>query len=227
MNVRRWSVLALTLLLMSALIGCGDAGLESEREEEAVAIVNGEAIPRNEFDDLLEVRMEMYQMQMQDMDDEEAAEMMDMLKQHTLDELIAQTVLMQKAEAAGMIADEEAVEEEYRLLKEQYGDEEFQRALDAQNLTPESLKENIAMQLAVHQFVNERVEDEIGEDAIEVSNDELKAFYEQYSMQMDDPPEFEEMKPQLEGMVQQEKMQEVTAEIVNRLVEESDIEILL
>lgn len=227
MNVRRWSVLALTLLLMSALIGCGDAGLESEREEEAVAIVNGEAIPRNEFDDLLEVRMEMYQMQMQDMDDEEAAEMMDMLKQHTLDELIAQTVLMQRAEAAGMVADDEAVEEEYRLLKEQYDDEEFQRALDAQNLTSESLKENIALQLAVHQYVDEKVEEEIGKEAVEVSDDELKAFYEQYSMQMEDPPEFEEMKPQLEGMVQQEKMQEVTAEIVNQLVEESEIEILL
>ncbi len=225
MNVRRWSVLALTLLLMSALIGCGDAGLESEREEEAVAIVNGEAIPRNEFDELLEMRMGMYQVQ--DMDDAETAEMMDMLKQHTLDELIAQTVLMQRAEAAGMVADDEAVEEEYRLLKEQYDDEEFQRALDAQNLTSESLKENIALQLAVHQYVDEKVEEEIGKEAVEVSDDELKAFYEQYSMQMEDPPEFEEMKPQLEGMVQQEKMQEVTAEIVNQLVEESEIEILL
>lgn len=229
MNFKKWLGLALSLLLATALIGCGDLGdvEDGVDEEEAVAIVNGEMVPKDDFDELLEMRMQMYEMEGPMGEGEEAAEMKEMLKQQTLDELIAQTVIMQNAEEAGITAADEEVDEEYQLLKDQYEDEEFQSALEAQNLTTESLKENIAYQLVIHQFVEEKVDEKLGEEVLEVSDDEMKAVYEQYSTQMDDLPDFEEMKPQLEEMVQQEKMQEVTAEIVNDLVEKSDIEILL
>ncbi len=231
MSFRKWCAALLVLMLAAALVGCGDAETEEETDRgengEAVAIVNGETIPRNEFDELLSMRMEMYEMQEMEQDEEEAAEMEEMLKQQTLDELITRKVLVQKAEAAGIVADEATVDQEYQLVKDQYEEEEFQHALEAQNLTPESFKEQIALQLVIVQFVEEKVDEKMGEDALEASEEELQALYEQHSMQMEDPPEFEEVKPQLEEMLRQEKMQEVTAEVVDDLVTASEIEILL
>jgi len=229
MNLKRLLSLMLPLLLMAALVGCGDVGMENgvEQEEDAVAIVNGEPVPREEFDQMLEMRMEMYEMQEPVGEGEEAAEMEEMLKQQTLDELIAQTVIMQNAEAEGIAVEEDEIEEQYQLLKGQYGEEEFQTVLEEQNMSPESLRENIANQLVIQEYVEKKAAEELGEEALEVSEDELKALYEQHSMQMEDLPEFEEMKPQLIEMAQQDKMQEVTGEIVNQLIEESDIEVLL
>ena len=229
MNLKRLLSLMLPLLLMAALVGCGDVGMENgaEQEEDAVAIVNGESVPRDEFDQMLEMRMEMYEMQEPVGEGEEAAEMEEMLKQQTLDELIAQTVIMQNAEAEGIAVEEDEIEEQYQLLKGQYGEEEFQTVLEEQNMSPESLRENIANQLVIQEYVEKKAAEELGEEALEVSEDELKALYEQHSMQMEDLPEFEEMKPQLIEMAQQDKMQEVAGEIVNQLIEESDIEVLL
>ncbi len=231
MYFRKWCAALLVLLLTLALVGCGDVELDEETDRddsaEAVAIVNGEKIPQDEFDELLSMRMEMYEMQDMEQNEEEAAEMREMLKQHTLDELITRTVLVQKAEAAGIVADEATVIQEYQMVKDQYEEEEFQQALEAQNLTPESFKERIALQLVIMQFVEEKVDEKVGEEALEASEEELQALYEQHSMQMDDPPEFEDVKPQLEEMLRQEKMQELTAEVVDDLVAASEIEILL
>ncbi len=229
MTLKKCLGLMLPLLLLAALVGCGDVEMENgaAQEDDAVAIVNGEPVPRDEFDEMLEMRMEMYEMQEPVGEGEEAAEMDEMIKQQTLDELIAQTVIMQNAEAEGVAAGEEDIEEQYQLLKGQYGEEEFQALLEEQNMTSETLRENIAYQLVIQEYIEEKAVEELGEEALEVTEDELKALYEQHSMQMEELPEFEEMKPQLIEMAQQDKMQEVTGEIVNQLIEESEIEVLL
>ncbi len=244
---RKWFAVLL-LIVALALPGCGSADLEEEAVEETgdevekadeyagdeelekdavVAVVNGESILREEFDEMLNMRLERHEMQEVEEDVEGTEEMQEMLEQQVLDELIAREVLLQNAEAAGIVSDDETVQEEYQQIKAQFEEEEFKEALEAQNMTSEELKENIAFQHVVQGFVDEKIEERLGEEAYEISEDELQAAYDQYSLQMDDLPDFEEMKPQLEEMLVQEKQQEFTTQLINELVAESDIEILL
>ena len=246
MYLRKLIVLAMALLLLFAFSGCGNNGEEDlgqnneTNESEAipdegaessgpVAIVNGEEIPRAAFDEKLQNMMGMYGMPEGEEDNEETAAMKEMMKEQVLQELISRTLLTQKVEDVNVQVDENTIQEEFDHIQEHYGgEEEFTQLLDEEGYTPDSFKEAIAEELAISQYLDSYVEETLGSDEMEADEEELRDLYNQHKEQMgEDPPEFEEVKDDLEDAYQQEKVQKVTGQLLENLMEESDIEILL
>jgi hypothetical protein len=212
-------------VLALALSGCMETGEEQTGDGEAgevVAVVNGEEILRKEYEASIKSVVEGYQQQGVDMDSKEGKELINQAKQGVLDELIQHKILVQDAEKQGYEASEKDVDEQLDQIKEQFStDEEFEAALEQYQITLDGLKEQISTQIKVEQYTAK----EVGE--ITVTEEELEAFYEEFSKQSDDPPAYEEAKPQIEQHLKQQRTEEELQKIVEKLKEESDIEILI
>lgn len=248
MALRKLLTLALALILVFALSGCGNGEEEIPQEEEElngeagieegadpsdasgpVAIINGEEIPRAEFELRMQEMMAMYGMPEGAEEDEETAAMKEMMQEQVLQELITRALLMQQVEDENIQVEESTVEEEFEQFQEEYGGEEaFAELLDQEGYTPENFKEAIAEEMAISQYLDSYVEDTLGSEALEPDEEELKSIYNQYKDQMgEEAPDFEEVKGELKEVFQQEQVQQVTGKLLNELMEESEVEILL
>lgn len=220
----------LILIMISVflvLTGCTDQeeGLETEEfqeNDEIVAIVNDEEIKRSEFDALLESKLMGYQQQGLDIESDEGVELKEQLRAETIDDLVNMRVLIQGAEKEGFEASSDQVEEQLQAIKQQFEvEEEFEEALVQNNITLEELEKQIADQIKMDQFTSEKV----GE--VTVSEEEMEEFYDEFSKNAEDVPEFEELLPQIEQQLTQEKTNEQMDVILQELKNESEIEILM
>lgn len=198
-----------------------------EESQEVVATVNGEEITREELEVMLEQQKQQYQMQGMDLDSEEMSDMREQLERQILDSLIANLLMAQAAEEKGISVSEEELEQEYQDLAAQFGgEEELNQQLEAAGITREEIKEDIARTLPAQKYMESYKEENISEEDLEVSEEELKAVYDQYSAQMGEEfGEFEEVKPQLEEDLKRQKENEVLQSHVEELREEAEVEI--
>jgi len=224
--LKRFALVVLSILMVFAFAACGD---ETADEVDAVAVVNGEEILREDFDQIMEQVKEMYEMQGMDLEEDE--EMLEEIKHQLVDEMISELLLLQKAEEENITADQEIVEEQVEAIKAQFdSDEEMEQALAMYNIDPDNLEEEISNAMVIEELMDSM----LNEEEIEVTEEELRELYDQQVAMMGDPededadiPEFEEMKPQLEEMAVQDKMQQQTGSVIEELKEDSEIEILL
>ena len=204
-------------------------GMFQEESQEVVATVNGEEIAREELEVMLEQQKQQYQMQGMDMDSEDMSDMLEQLERQILDSLVANLLMAQAAEEKGISVSEEELEQEYQDLVAQFGgEEELNQQLEAAGITQEEIKEDIARTLPAQKYMESYKEENISEEDLEVSEEELKAVYDQYSAQMGEEfGEFEEVKPQLEEDLKRQKENEVLQSHVEEVREEAEIEIKL
>ncbi len=204
-------------------------GMFQEESQEVVATVNGEEIAREELEVMLEQQKQQYQMQGMDLDSEDMSDMLEQLERQILDSLVANLLMAQAAEEKGISVSEEELEQEYQDLVAQFGgEEELNQQLEAAGITREEIKEDIARTLPAQKYMESYKEENISEEDLEVSEEELKAVYDQYSAQMGEEfGEFEEVKPQLEEDLKRQKENEVLQSHVEELREEAEIEIKL
>ncbi|WP_158736418.1 SurA N-terminal domain-containing protein [Alteribacillus sp. YIM 98480] len=191
---------------------------------DVVAEVNGEEISKDEFESVYVSTLNTYAMQGMNIEEQDdGGEMKQQIQEQTVEQLIGQELLVQEANNRELSASQDEVEAELSSLKERFGsDEEFQQALESENLSEDDLQSDIEKQVKVEKLV----EDEAGE--IEVSEDELREMYEQMSQAQDgeegeDSPSFEEMKPQLEEQMVQQKEGEEIQKLVEELRESGDV----
>ncbi|OWZ83557.1 hypothetical protein CDO51_08130 [Natranaerobius trueperi] len=225
MLFKKISLLALAILMVVSLVGCG------EEDEEVVATVNGEELLRKDFEGVLNHTKEMYEMYGMEIDEDDD-EMMEMIEEQAINELITETLLLQEAENEGITVDEEVVEQQIEAIEEEFEtEEEMEEMLAMANLDADDLENEIRDSIKIEELVDTLVD----EDELEVTDEELEEIYEeQMAMQQgqegideEELPELEEMKPQLEEMAKQQKMQKRTGTVIEELREDSDIEILL
>ncbi|SDN38245.1 SurA N-terminal domain-containing protein [Alkalicoccus daliensis] len=186
--------------------------------EEPIAIVNGEEIQSGELQGQLAQFEAMFAQQ--DMDEEEGAMMMMQFQQQFLDQLINQRVLAQEAESEGIEADEDEVESQMEEIRSQFDSEDdFQEALEMQGYTEEDLMQEIRELTLVEELLTM---DHVDEDQYEVSEEEVREYYELAST--NDPEiadqEFEDVQEDLEEQLLQNQY-------VEDLRESAEIEILL
>ena len=145
---------------------------------EVVATCNGEEITAAEVRDSLPPRLVMFLANGLT----PSAEQLKQIAGQTVDQLINEKLLLNAAIAAGYKPAPDAAEEEVKKLHKQVGDQKFEAGLQHQGVTREELVDRIAKQMAVNNWVQKDII-----PAIEVSDDEVKAFYEQNQEQLNVP----------------------------------------
>jgi hypothetical protein len=193
-------------------------------KESTVAVVNDEDIKGEAYNTLLSQTQMQYQQMGQDPTSEELAPK---LKESTIDSLIGQTLLLQEADKKGYEATDDEIQKEIDTLKSSYEDEaQFEEILKNNGLTMDELQSEVANNIKYTAFIENELTIE------EVSDDDIKAYYDQYAEQSSGSeeaaaqmPEFEEVKDQIKQQLEQQKTQEVLAAEVEKLKENASIEV--
>ncbi|MCC5909012.1 MAG: SurA N-terminal domain-containing protein [Clostridiaceae bacterium] len=221
--IRKLLLLTLMVGLVFSVVACTENTVDANDNQDAVAIVNEEEINRSEFDSMLERMTKMYTQQGMDFESEEGKGMLQELEQHVLDNLINEKVLIQEADKKGYGATEEEISMEIEQIKLQFNsEEEFQQALEESQLTLEELHESIANEIKINQYIENEVEMPVA------TEEEARELYEQYSAMMgEEAPEFEMIQQQLKVEIENQKLNQEMSNIIQQLVEASEIEILI
>ncbi|ACB85612.1 SurA N-terminal domain-containing protein [Natranaerobius thermophilus] len=230
MSIKKVVLIALSALLLFVLTACGN-------DDEVVAIVNDQELKEEDLDRFKQQLIQMRQLYGMPVDEEDE-EQMDELQKEAVEEMVTETVLLQKAEEEGITVDEELVENELEAIENQFeSDEQMEEALDMYGLTSEDLESEIRNSYMIEELITGLVdEDDISQDDIEISEEELRERYEheksratQNGEDEEDFPEFEDRKEELEQQLideaKQDKMQDEIINKIDELKEESEIEI--
>jgi len=197
--------------------GSEDSNMDLEPNE-PVAIVNGEEITQQELNEKFEQVKMFYQQQGMGLDGENEVQ----IQKGVLDQLVNTKLISQAAAEEGFSTSQDEVQAQIEQIKEQYGNgEELNAVLEQNNLNLASLEKEIKNELTINKYLESNIE------APSVSQDEIKEKYDQYKQQTENMPEFEEVESQLEEEIKNEKGQASISELVNKLKETSEIEILV
>lgn len=214
------------LALLTTLVACGNDENASKGNEnknsEIVAKVNGTEITRNQFDETLEQLYNSQGIDVGSLDESQQQQ----LQASVVDQLVNNELLLQSAENENITATDEEINTQIQSIKEQLGsDEEYQNALLANNLTEEKLKEDLSKEVAIQKYIKTN----IGE--VTVSEDEIQDFYDQYSEQHsadeEEVPELEQIKPQIEQTLIQDKQNQEVEKLLEKLRAENEIEVFI
>lgn len=194
-----------------------------------MAVVNGEEIPRSEFDMHMEQAKEMFQQQGMDLEEDE--ELRQQVKDDIINHLIEQTLISQEVERRDIEVSQEEVDEVFSQFKEQFSDEEFEEFLAQSGLDADEAYERIKQDLETQALIEDIISDDPPE--IEVTEEEVEEAYEQqkqmYEAQegVDEIPSLEDLRPQIEAQLEDQKLQQHHGEVLEKLIEDlkEDIEI--
>jgi FKBP-type peptidyl-prolyl cis-trans isomerase (trigger factor) len=191
-------------------------------KDKIVAIVNDEKIKGEDFNNVLTQSQMQYQQMGQDPTSKDAAKK---IKDQTIDSIVGQTLLMQQADEKGYKATDDEINKQLEEVKKQYKDDkQFEEAMKKAGFTMDELKTQIAENIKYTNYV----EKEINVD--EVTEDEMKKFYDQYASQQGqdqskDAPKFEDVKPQIKTQLEQQKKQEKLVQHVEDLKKNAKIDV--
>jgi FKBP-type peptidyl-prolyl cis-trans isomerase (trigger factor) len=154
-------------------------------EDTAVATVNGEEIREAEVLELEQQQKQQLEMSGMDPDSEEAKQMMEEIRPQILDNIITNTLLSQKAEEAGIVVDENEINEQYQMFAQQFGgEEEMEQAMEQEGMSSQDLKQEIAEQLLIQNYSKKYIEENLDEDELDFSEEELRELYELQQQEM-------------------------------------------
>ncbi len=215
---RKLLFLVLVMALIIAVAGCADT--DSTEPGTAVALVNGEEISRESFENIFENMKSMYTQQGLSFEGEDSADLLRELEQYVLDTMINEKVLLQEAEKQGHRASEEEINNQLEQIKLEYG-EQFETVLSENQMNLDQLKENLFNEIMIELYLESEVE------VPDVTEEEVLALYDQYSEMFGDMPEFDLIRDELEEEIRQERMGVELRALLQNLVEKSEIEILI
>lgn len=208
-------MLAVAAIMIVALVGSSVPVLFGTSKDSVVAIVNGEEITTSALETRFRETRALSEAYGIDLDQRE-------MKQQVLNDIIAETLLLQKAAADGITATPGEIEAQYQSIARQFPDQDtFRQQLVSQNLTPEALRERIVQQLVIEAVVDANLD----EDDLQVTDEEVEALYERYSTELDEVPPLDEARPELENELRQQRMNEAIDRLIDELRDESKIEV--
>ncbi|NLP44318.1 MAG: hypothetical protein GX351_06795 [Peptococcaceae bacterium] len=183
-----------------------------------VGIVNGQPLSMSEFDRQKQILKESYAQQYLEWNEEQMSTLL-------LDHLIGQTLMMQEAEKEGFVPSSETIDEKINDLKSQFPTEEnFHQALASQNLTLEQLRSDISQEVSINGYLGKM----IPKEEITATEEEIFSLYQQYKVNVGGRmPTLEEIKPQLERMIVQQKAAQAINRVVEKLKAQSEIELFI
>lgn len=225
-------VLMLAAMVSIFAIGCSQEsapeGNENVETGEAVAIVNGEEISKEDFDYTVQRISMNYEQQGLSLEGEQGEAVLEGIREEAMDILVEERILLQEAIKNGHSVTDEEVEEEFESLKGQFSSQEdFEEILEMNLLTEDRLKKMLKTEMHIERFFKEATEN------VEVSEAESKEAYDRYFEEIqgteaeEDFPSYEEIKNDLEFEIMQEKQNAEFRTIIETLKADSEINILI
>ncbi|OPL08495.1 MAG: hypothetical protein AVO33_11105 [delta proteobacterium ML8_F1] len=239
---RNKTVLFLMVILAIALVaGCAneESAVEGPSSEEttnieAAAIVNGVAIPMEDYQSALDQTFAAYEQNGITFDTEETKDLEKEITDQVINSLVDNEILLQEARNEGFDLSEEQLESEFETVKGQFPtQEEFEMALGDAGFTEDDLRDLIREENIRNDYLMSLVKD------LDVTREEITAYYESASDAAKDAheaeaseepftyPSLEEVEGDIENSLLQEKQQGVIQGILEELRDGADIEILI
>lgn len=228
----------MTLVLAILAVGCSENNTNdgdnqedsSNTSGEVAATVNNVTISQEDFEETLNRYKETYELQGYSFEGEEGEILLTQLSEMTINSMVQEEVLMQEAEKNGFTVTEEEIQEQYDLIRGEYPtEEEFNTALEINAFTVESFKESLRKDMVISDYLESVMpEITITEEEVGAFYDEQLAYIEaQYADAEEKPemPALEEIYTQIEEQLLMEKQQEQSSEVINELMENSEVEI--
>lgn len=195
----------------------GDAVGGDGADSGPVAVVNGEEIPRETYEQAYAQYRAAFGQPGSGVTDEQ-------LKQQTVNDLVNSFLLKQAALAGGYSATDAAVDAEINAIIEGSGGaESFATQIAQAGLTEAEVRQQVAEQLAINTYLQEALDIE----SITVTDEEVTAFYDEVSAANDTIPALEEVRAQIEQQLKAQKQQERVATLITELRADATIEILI
>ncbi|AXI08294.1 peptidylprolyl isomerase [Oceanobacillus zhaokaii] len=186
-----------------------------------VAIVNDKEILGSDYNNALASTQGQMQQMGQDPTSKEAAKQ---VKNQTIDSLVGQTLLLQEADRKSYKVSEEDINKQLDEMKKQFKtEEEFEAALKKSGMDMKTLETQIAEGIKLNKYVEKEV------PVDKITDEEIQQMYNQYAEQGkstgQEVPKLEEVKPQIEQTLHQQKQQEKLAQQVEELKKNAKIDI--
>lgn len=218
-----------------------DPNIEEEMGDNIVAEVNGEEITGQQLAQQADVNNLLQEVSQIDqqlaqvlVNTESGNEVLDEFQRLKLDSLINNVLLSQQAEELGIELTEQEVDEIYQGQKESIkqqndlSEEEFLAVLENQGFeSEEEYKQAFADNPSLK--VNKLIEQEVLAN-LEISEEELLQQYEEneeHFTQGGETIPFEQIRPQLEQMMMQQRQNEVINDYIEDLRDDANIEIMI
>ena len=196
--------------------------IEKMESRKPVAKVNGITITKGEYDSSFSQLMQMAGAQGANVSD---ATLVEALKSQTIDTLVNGEILRQAAVAAGKTVTAEQIDGRYTEIETGLGGAE---ALNAKmkefGVDAKSLRRDIENEFLIQAYF---VDNKIGADYIEVTEEEITALYEQAKAASADIPPLEEVKEQVAAQIKSDKEQTQINDLLQKLRIEAEVEVLL
>ena len=165
----------IALVLSSSTLWAQDTG----KLPTIVAKVNGKEISGKALEEATKLAM----VQLQMMGQQVPASGVRSLQRGVLDDLIGMELLAQEAEKRKIKAPDDQVSTELQNFKSRFpNDESFNQALAEQGISQKELEDDLRAQLAISLLLKQEVEAKI-----QISNDEVTAFYNERKAQFKEP----------------------------------------
>ena len=151
-----------------------------ESSEKNAALVNGVAIPMEQYTKEVNIQVARVSQQGRQVTDEQLAA----LKKDILDSLIEREILFQQSQKAGIQITDKQVDDQLAGIKKRFPNEtEFKNALNKMKLSEEEVKGQIKRGLSIKELIDQQITSKVV-----VTDEESKAYYDK-NQQMFKQPE--------------------------------------
>lgn len=196
--------------------------LDAQKVEEGsvVAIINGDEVKGDEYNQLLSTSQSSYVTAGQDPTTEELAKQ---LKDNTLESLVGQKLLMQEIDKKGYEATDDEINKELETVKSKYEDEKaFDEALKNTGLSLDQLKAQMADNVKYNKYVKKDLKVE------SVKDEEVKEYFDSVVSKMEESaekPKYADVKDAIKLQLEQQKIQEKLGSKVEELRKDAKVEL--
>ncbi len=205
--------------------------LESEEfgiDEDVALRVNETTYSFEEFEDAADRVSQEFQMQGMEATEEE-------IKEHTIERIVQEALLVEHASEKGIEVTQEEVEEQFKETMEMSGmenEEEFLSQLEMQGIkSREELEELLKTEVKIMKLIDLYAED------IEITDEEMEEAYDEYVQYMEgfegmegmeqEVLPFEEMEGDMKKGLAQERVYPILLSKIEEMEKEADIEIFV
>lgn len=197
-----------------------------EKLPDIVAVINGQEIYKEQ---LISDYKRMETLYKQADLNIENPEIQKFMKEMLIMDMVNTTLLIQQADKAEIQVDKEAVNHELSHIIAQFESEEkFKDMLTMLDMTGEEFEEKIRNQLRINEYLKNYVEKVIETDkSLDLTEEDKEKLYEFFDTQFGDMPDYEQMKPKVNQMLEQSKAQIIVGDLISQLLENSEIEIYI
>jgi len=198
-----------------------DAG---DIDVDVVATVNGEDITAEDLLENEQFIIDNYEMAGLSVDGNE-----DEIRETALNQLINTRIIVQNAINDNLAPSDEELDEEFETfiaeLKEYHGSDNIDEILEQFNTNEAELKEDLRTDLTIQSYIDTNI------TVDDVSDEELQEAYDEYAEYLEsieeDVPPLDEVRELLEQQIANDKNVEAQRELIERLREDSEIEIMI